>query len=129
MDQFEPNLGTSFRIRGVNSMDEAIELATILRSGALPAEINQIQSQVVGPELGAAAVQAGQLAAVLAVIAVLVYMGVSYGLFGLFANLALVVNLSLITGSCPCWAYPIPTWDRRHCFDHRYGGGCQCAGV
>ena len=98
MDTFEPNLGTSFRIRGVSTMEEAIELATILRAGALPATINEIQSQVVGPELGAAAIQAGQLAAVLALIAVLVYMTISYSLFGLFANVALIVNLSLILG-------------------------------
>ena len=98
MDTFEPNLGTSFRIRGVTSMEQATELSTILRSGALPADINEIQSQIVGPELGAAAIQAGRVAAMLAVIAVLIYMIISYGLFGLFANVALIANLSLILG-------------------------------
>ena len=97
-DSFEPNLGTSFRIRGVQTIEEATTLATILRAGALPAEITKLEESKVGPELGAAAIQAGQFAAVLAVVAVLVYMAISYGLFGLFANLALVINLMLILG-------------------------------
>lgn len=97
-DSFEPNLGTSFRIRGVQTIEEATTLATILRAGALPAEIVKLEESKVGPELGQEAIQAGQLAAILAVVAVLVYMGISYGIFGLFANLALIVNLMLILG-------------------------------
>ena len=97
-DSFEPNLGTSFRIRGTETIEEATTLATILRAGALPAEITKLEESKVGPELGAAAIQAGQVAAVLAVIAVLVYMVISYGLFGLFANVALIINLILILG-------------------------------
>ena len=97
-DSFEPNLGTSFRIRGTDSLEEATTLATILRAGALPAEITKLEESKVGPELGAAAVQAGQLAAIIAVVAVLIYMLISYGMFGLFANVALIVNLALILG-------------------------------
>ena len=97
-DGFEPNLGTSFRIRGTETIDEATRLATILRAGALPAEITKLEESKVGPELGATAVQAGQTAAALAVIAVLVYMLISYGIFGLFADLAMIVNLGLIIG-------------------------------
>ena len=98
MDSFEPNLGTSFRIRGVQTLEEAQNLAKILESGALPAKIKKLTESKVGSELGEAAARAGQVAAVLAVVAVLIYMVVSYGLFGLFANIALVVNLSLILG-------------------------------
>ena len=98
IDSFEPNLGTRFVVRGVGTIEEATTLATILRAGALPAEITKLEESKVGPELGAAAAAAGQLAAILAVVAVLVYMMVSYGLFGLFANIALIVNLTLIVG-------------------------------
>ena len=97
-DSFDPNLGTSFRIRGVETIEEATTLATILRAGALPAKITKLEESKVGAELGEAAIQAGQLAAVLAVVAVLIYMAISYGVFGLFANLALIVNLVLILG-------------------------------
>ncbi|MGB0785996.1 MAG: protein translocase subunit SecD, partial [Alphaproteobacteria bacterium] len=78
--------------------EEASTLATILRAGALPAEIVKLEESKVGPELGAQAVAAGQWAALLAVMAVLLYMMISYGLFGLFANIALLVNLALILG-------------------------------
>lgn len=98
MDSFEPNLGTSFRIRGVQTYEEAQTLAKILESGALPANIKKLTESKVGAELGEAAARAGQIAAVLAVVAVLIYMMISYGLFGLFANIALVVNLILILG-------------------------------
>ena len=97
-DGFEPNLGTSFRIRGTETIEAATRLATILRAGALPAEITKLEESKVGPELGAAAIKAGQVAAVLAVVAVLIYMLVSYGIFGLFADIALIVNLGLILG-------------------------------
>lgn len=98
IDSFEPNLGTRFVVRGVGSVEEASTLATILRAGALPAEIVKLEESKVGPELGAQAVAAGQWAALLAVMAVLLYMMISYGLFGLFANIALLVNLTLILG-------------------------------
>ena len=97
-DSFEPNLGTSFRIRGTSTIDEASTLATILRAGALPAGVEVLEESKVGAELGEAAIQAGQFAAILAVVAVLIYMAVSYGVFGLFADLALLVNLGLILG-------------------------------
>ncbi len=98
IDSFEPNLGTRFVVRGIGSVQEAATLATILRAGALPAEITKLEESKVGPELGAQAVAAGQWAALLAVAAVFLYMMVSYGLFGLFANVALIVNLILILG-------------------------------
>ena len=99
IDSFEPNLGTRFVVRGIGSVQEAATLATILRAGALPAEITKLEESKVGPELGAQAVAAGQWAALLAVAAVFLYMMVSYGLFGLFANVALIVNLVLILGT------------------------------
>ncbi len=99
IDSFEPNLGTRFVVRGIGSVQEAATLATILRAGALPAEITKLEESKVGPELGAQAVAAGQWAALLAVAAVFLYMVISYGLFGLFANVALIVNLVIILGT------------------------------
>ncbi len=92
----EPILGGSGVISGNFSVQEAQDLALLLRAGALPAPLTVIEQRSVGPGLGADSIRAGELAAVLGMILVMVFMGASYGLFGLFANLALLVNLVLI---------------------------------
>ncbi|SDZ76088.1 protein translocase subunit SecD [Rubrimonas cliftonensis] len=90
--------GGSGQITGSFDVAEANRLAILLRAGALPAEIEVLEQRTVGPELGADSVAAGKIATVVALIAVMVFMGLSYGLFGLFANVALIVNIALIIG-------------------------------
>lgn len=90
--------GGSGIITGNFTVEEATNLAVLLRAGALPAELTFLEERTVGPELGADSIAAGQIACIVAGIAILVYMMLSYGLFGLFANVALVINVGLIFG-------------------------------
>ncbi|TVQ53031.1 MAG: protein translocase subunit SecD [Rhodobacteraceae bacterium] len=90
--------GGSGQITGSFTVEEANRLAILLRSGALPAEIEVLEQRTVGPDLGADSIAAGRIAVVIAFLAVLAFMGASYGLFGLFANVALIVNIALIVG-------------------------------
>ncbi len=90
--------GGSGQITGAFSVEEANRLAILLRAGALPAEIRVLEQRTVGPDLGADSIAAGRLATIVALVAVLVFMGLSYGLFGVFANVALLFNIALIVG-------------------------------
>jgi preprotein translocase subunit SecD len=92
----EPILGGAGVISGNFTLSEAKDLALLLRSGALPASINIVQERMVGPSLGADSMRAGKLSASLAIILVVVFMVIKYKLFGVFAALALIVNLMLI---------------------------------
>jgi len=71
----------------------------MLRAGALPAPIKVLEERTVGPDLGADSVEAGKIAAVIGLVAVMVFMTLSYGGFGLAANVALAINLILIAGA------------------------------
>ena len=64
----------------------------------MPAGLDFLEERTIGPELGADSIQAGKIACIVAFIGVLVFMGLSYGLFGLFANVALIINVGLIFG-------------------------------
>ncbi|MGC8203458.1 protein translocase subunit SecD [Aliiroseovarius sp. PTFE2010] len=90
--------GGSGQITGSFSVDESTQLAVLLRAGALPAEMNFLEERTIGPELGADSIEAGKMATMVAGVAVLVFMVVSYGLFGLFANIALVINVAMVFG-------------------------------
>ena len=90
--------GGSGIITGSFSVEESSNLAILLRAGALPAGLDFLEERTIGPELGADSIQAGKIACIVAFIGVLVFMGLSYGLFGLFANVALIVNIGLIFG-------------------------------
>ncbi len=90
--------GGSGIITGNFTVDEATNLAILLRAGALPAELTFLEERTIGPELGADSIAAGQIACIVAGIAILVYMVLSYGLFGVFANIALIINVGLIFG-------------------------------
>jgi len=68
----------------------------LLRAGALPAPLKILEERTVGPSLGADSVEAGKKAGMLAVILILIFMGIYYGLFGWMADVALVVNIALI---------------------------------
>jgi protein-export membrane protein SecD len=92
----EPILGGSGQISGNFTPELANDLAILLRAGALPADLTIVEERTVGPGLGADSIAAGEIAGLIGAIGVLVFMGLSYGLFGLFANIALFVNISLI---------------------------------
>jgi protein-export membrane protein SecD len=94
-----PICGGGGRITGSFTAQSASELALMLRAGALPAPLTVIQQSTVGPEIGAAAIEAGSKATMYASIAVVVFMILAYGLFGFLACLALIVNMSMIIGS------------------------------
>ena len=85
-------------ITGRFTVEESTRLAILLRAGALPAGMTFLEERTVGPELGQDSIDAGRIACVAAFAAVLVFMAASYGLFGIFANIALVMNLVLIFG-------------------------------
>lgn len=85
-------------IEGQFTVDSATNLSILLRSGALPASIEVEEERTVGPDLGADSIEAGKIATVLAFLGVLIYMAASYGRFGLFANVALIINVALMFG-------------------------------
>ena len=89
----------SGQITGTFTVAETNELALILRAGALPAPLIVMEERSIGPGLGADSVAAGQIAAVVALALVIIYMILSYGLFGLLADVALAVNVVLILGA------------------------------
>ncbi|MCY3877695.1 MAG: protein translocase subunit SecD [Rhodobacteraceae bacterium] len=91
--------GGSGIITGRFTVEESNRLAVLLRAGALPAGMNFLEERTVGPELGQDSIDAGKVACVIAFAAVLIFMFASYGLFGLFANAALLINLVLIFGA------------------------------
>ena len=90
--------GGSGIITGNFTAEEATNLAVLLRSGALPAELTFLEERTIGPELGQDSIDAGKVACLVAGLAILAYMVLSYGLFGVFANIALLVNIGLIFG-------------------------------
>jgi preprotein translocase subunit SecD len=83
-------------ITGRFTVEETTQLAILLRSGALPAEIRVLEQRTVGPELGQDSIEAGRIAAIVAMGAVVAFMVLSYGLFGVIANVALIINLTLV---------------------------------
>ena len=90
--------GGSGIITGSFTIEESTELAILLRAGALPAGLTFLEERTIGPELGADSIQAGKIACIVAFGAVLIFMAASYGLFGIFANVALLINVGLIFG-------------------------------
>ncbi len=94
----EPIVGGSGFIHGSFTVESAKELGILLRSGALPAEMEFLQESTVGPDLGADAVAAGEIASIVGFLGVIVFMVVAYGRFGVFASVALTINLILIIG-------------------------------
>ena len=91
-------LGSNFRITGVGGVQEAQNLALLLRAGALIAPIQIVEERTVGPSLGAENVKAGLTAIVAGFVLVLLFMGIYYRAFGMVANLALLTNLVMIIG-------------------------------
>ena len=94
----EPILGGAGIISGSFTVQEVQDLALLLRAGALPAPLKPIEQRAVGPSLGADSVAAGKIASIIGLIAVMGFMALSYGIFGLAANVALIINVLLIFG-------------------------------
>ncbi|MBV6632514.1 MAG: protein translocase subunit SecD [Alphaproteobacteria bacterium] len=92
----EPILGGAGQISGNFTVQDASDLALILRSGALPAELTPLEERTVGPSLGADSVAAGQTASLIAIGFVTLFMIAAYGLFGGFAMFALSINIAAI---------------------------------
>ena len=88
--------GGSGIITGRFTVEETTQLAVLLRSGALPAEMIFLEERTIGPELGQDSIDAGQIAAIVAMLAVLGFMLLSYGFFGVIANIALLLNVAMI---------------------------------
>tara|TARA_E500000178_G_scaffold355253_1_gene427208 strand:- start:27 stop:1832 length:1806 start_codon:yes stop_codon:yes gene_type:complete len=91
-------LGTSFRITGVGSPQEASELALLLRAGALAAPMKFVEERTVGPSLGKENIELGMKSIVIGLTLVVLFMAFYYRVFGLAANVSLFINLVLITG-------------------------------
>lgn len=88
----------SGRITGRFSAEEAVRVSTLIRSGALPAPLQTIEQRSVGAQLGQDSIEAGSKAVIIGFIAVILYMLISYGRFGLYANFALIANVIMIAG-------------------------------
>ena len=91
-------LGTQFRITGLSSLTEASELALLLRAGALAAPMKFVEERTVGPSLGKENVELGMKSIIIGFILVVIFMTLYYRVFGIAANISLIINLVLITG-------------------------------
>ncbi|HEX3503608.1 MAG TPA: protein translocase subunit SecD [Xanthobacteraceae bacterium] len=93
-----PITGGSGQITGNFTVQSANNLAVLLRAGALPAPLTVVEQRTVGPGLGQDSINAGERAAYVGAALVIIFMLVTYGLFGLFANVAVAINVAMIFG-------------------------------
>jgi preprotein translocase subunit SecD len=94
----EPILGGSAQISGSFTVETANELAVQLRSGKLPVELKVIEERTVGPDLGRESIEGGLIAGTVGSVAILIFMFLTYGRFGLYADIALILNIVVILG-------------------------------
>ena len=94
----EPITAGSGQISGSFTVQGANDLAILLRAGALPAPLTIIEERTVGPGLGADSIAAGELASYVGSVLVIVFMLLTYRLFGFFANVAVAINVAMIFG-------------------------------
>jgi preprotein translocase subunit SecD len=94
----EPILGGQAQITGSFTVKSAHDLAVSLASGKLPVKLNVIEERTVGPDLGKDSIHKGVIASLVGTLGVVIFMLVTYGRFGVYANIALVVNAFLILG-------------------------------
>jgi len=99
----EAILGGSGVISGNFNTQSARDLALLLRAGALPAPMKILEERTVGPDLGADSIDAGKIASLIGLVAVLIFMLLYYGLFGVVADIALILNLVIILGMLSLW--------------------------
>jgi preprotein translocase subunit SecD len=94
----EPIRGGSGQISGNFTVQSANDLAILLRAGALPAPLTIIEERTVGPGLGADSIAKGKISSYVGAAMVIIFMLATYGLFGLFANIAVTINVAMIFG-------------------------------
>ena len=94
----EPILGGSAIISGNFTTESANQLAIALRSGALPVDLKVVEERTVGPDLGADSINKGVIAMMIGTVALMTFIFVTYGRFGIYANVALVLNVLMILG-------------------------------
>jgi preprotein translocase subunit SecD len=94
----EPILGGSGQISGSFTVESANDLAILLRAGALPAPLTIIEERTVGPGLGQDSIAKGKISSYVGAAMVIIFMVLTYGLFGLFANIAVAINVAMIFG-------------------------------
>jgi preprotein translocase subunit SecD len=94
----EPILGGQAQISGSFTVETANALAISLASGQLPVKLNVIEERTVGPELGKDSIRKGTIASIVATVAVIAFMLITYGRFGVYATLGLLVNALMILG-------------------------------
>ena len=94
----EPILGGNAQISGSFTVESANNLAISLRSGALPVDLAVIEERSVGPDLGADSIRRGMLAMLIGSVAVIALMIATYGRFGVYATVALVINVLMLLG-------------------------------
>jgi preprotein translocase subunit SecD len=95
----EPILGGSAQIMGSFTVESAQQLAIALQSGSLPVTLKVVEERTVGPGLGKESIHAGVKASIIASVAIIVFMLVTYGRFGVYANIAVVLNIFIIIGA------------------------------
>jgi preprotein translocase subunit SecD len=89
-------LGGTAQISGNFTTQEASNLALLLRAGALPTTLDIVEERTVGPSLGADSVEAGKKSILLSFVFVVLFMALTYGLFGVFSGIALIMNMLLM---------------------------------
>jgi preprotein translocase subunit SecD len=94
----EPILGGSGQISGSFTVESANNLAILLRAGALPAKLTVIEQRVVGAGLGQDSIEKGKMASYFGAALVVIFMVLTYGLFGVFASIAVAINVGMIFG-------------------------------
>ncbi|ADZ90818.1 protein translocase subunit SecD [Marinomonas mediterranea] len=92
----QTTLGNSFRITGLDSPRESSELALLLRAGALAAPIYFVEERTIGPSLGAENIKLGVTSAQIGMLVVMLFMLIYYKVFGVFANVSLILNIVLL---------------------------------
>jgi len=94
----EPILGGSAQISGSFTVETANQLAIALRSGALPVDLKVVEERTVGPDLGADSIEKGLIAMLVGTVALMTFIIVTYGRFGIYACIALILNVLMILG-------------------------------
>jgi len=94
----EPILGGSGQISGCFTVQSANDLSILLRAGALPAPLTPIEQRSVGPGLGQDSIEKGKTSSYVGAALVIIFMFLTYGLLGLFANVAVAINVAMIFG-------------------------------
>ncbi|MFN0194906.1 MAG: protein translocase subunit SecD [Aestuariivirga sp.] len=103
----EPILGGSGQISGNFTTEETNELAIVLRSGALPAKLTIVEERTVGPSLGSDSIRAGVIASIVGLIGIMCFIMLPYGLFGIFANIALLANLLMLVAVMSAFGFTL----------------------